>query len=281
MTKFKDIDIECPNCNQSKRVSLKFSSINKFNIYFCKLCQNGFTHPVPNNLTKYYHSNYWISPGILGKFKKITFNLFHQRRRHWLKRYLKKGRILEIGAGEGDFIDLIGNRYEAIGIEFPSAKIKNKNILKTDYLNWQPNNKFDAIIFWESLEHVKQPQNYLEKTNSLLKKRGLIFIELPRFDCLEAKIFKNHWFHLDPPRHLAHITNVGLKKMLTRTNFTIISIKSVLAYEYVIWGFIASVLDVFRIKSTDYFKKNKFPLLLILFIPIMLLAFLIETVFFF
>jgi len=128
MTKFKDIDIECPNCNQSKRVSLKFSSINKFNIYFCKLCQNGFTHPVPNNLTKYYHSNYWISPGILGKFKSITFNMFHQRRRHWLKKYLKKGRILEIGAGEGDFIDLIGNRYEAIGIEFPSAKIKNKNI---------------------------------------------------------------------------------------------------------------------------------------------------------
>ena len=280
MKKIKDIVIKCPNCNRSKRVILKFSAINKFNIYICNLCQSGFTYPIPNNLSKYYHSSYWVSSGILGKFKKITFNLFHKRRKHWLKKYLKKGRILEIGAGEGDFIDLIGNRYETTGIEFPSAKIKNKNILKTDYLNWQPNNKFDAVIFWESLEHVAKPLEFLKKSYKLLKNNGVILIEVPRFDSFESKLFKKHWFHLDPPRHLSHLTNKGQDILLNRSGYRLIEKKSVLAYEYVIWGFLESMMSIFAIKSTDHFKKNKLPFFFILFIPLIAISTVAETILF-
>jgi len=269
----------CPNCNNSDHVIYKFC-VNKFNIYFCKLCQNGFTYPIPKNISKYYHANYWISPGIVGKTKNTVFNLFHTRRKNWLQKYLSSGDILEVGAGEGNFGKSLSNNYLVIGIEFPGSKIKNRNILKEDFLKWEPNKKFDAVIFWESLEHVQTPKKYLEKSCALLKKNGLIFIEYPRFNCLESRLFGKHWFHLDPPRHQSHLTDKGLRKLLLQTHFKPILTKSVLAFEYTVWGYLESLLDFFGVKSTDYIKKRGVVFSLILLLPVAFLSFIAETNFF-
>lgn len=265
----------CPNC-AGKDLNFKYK-VGRFEIVHCNNCLHGFTTPLPTNLGSYYHTNYWISPGLTGKAKDLIFKIFHQRRKRWVKKYLKKGSILEIGAGEGNFIESLDSRYQAMGIEFPGAKIKNPKILKTDYLRWPTTKKFDAIVFWESLEHVKNPQKYLLKSFSLLKDKGLVIIEIPRFDCLEAGLFTKHWFHLDPPRHLNHMTKNGIKKMITQAGFKEISAKSVLAYEYTIWGFVASVLSIFGLWSTDYFKKNKFPIVILVLFPLIALAFIGES----
>lgn len=270
---------KCPNCNARKEVFLKFPGVNDFDIYFCELCKNGFTIPIPQNIAKYYHSHYWNSPGILGRMKQLIFNIFHQRRRTWVLKYLKEGSILEIGAGEGNFAKLLSKNFQVTGIELPAAQIKNKKILKVDYSKWKSREKFDAIIFWESLEHVSKPQQYLKKSYKLLKNNGLVFIEFPRFDCIESKIFKNYWFHLDPPRHLVHMTSTGISKLLERTNYKVIEQKSVFAFEYVIWGFLESILDIFGFKSTDYFKKSKFPIFFIFLLPLIALSLIAETLF--
>lgn len=270
----------CSSCSFAKFVILKFVQVNGFKIYFCKYCQSGFTYPYPKNISEYYHSNYWVSPGHVGKVKILMFNIFHRRRKIWLNKYLKNGCILEIGAGEGLFAKSLGGNFEFWGIEFEGAKIKNKEILRVDYLKWQTTQKFDAVIFWESLEHVPEPQEYLRKSYRLLKDDGKILIEIPRFDSFESRFFKSNWFHLDPPRHLTHFTDAGLVKVLKRNGFEILERKNVLAYEYTIWGFVESILDIFRIKSTDYFKKNTIGFYLAFLMPLMMIAFLFETALF-
>ncbi|OGE08905.1 hypothetical protein A3A60_00950 [Candidatus Curtissbacteria bacterium RIFCSPLOWO2_01_FULL_42_26] len=272
----KDNDPKCPNCKTPKKVGIKFRDINKFNIYYCKLCQNGFTYPVPKNISVYYHSNYWTSPGAFGKTKNLIFHIFHIRRIGWIKKYLIKGKILEIGAGEGNFEKFLGGNYKVTGLEFPSAKIKNEKILKTDYLKWKTSRKFDAVIFWESLEHVAKPEEYLKKSFGLLKNNGFVFIEFPRFDCLESRIFKSHWFHLDVPRHLVHLTDNGITIILKRAGFKVLKKETVFAPEYTVWGFIESTLDVFHIKSTDHFKKTKFSIFFLILLPLIGISFLIE-----
>src|SRR3989344_3314768 len=268
----------CANCTNSDYVTFKFR-VNRFNIYFCKTCQNGFTYPMPKNISKYYHSNYWISPGIIGITKNFIFNLFHARRKNWLQKYLSSGDILEVGAGEGNFEKSLNKNYLVTGIELPGSKIKNRSILKVNFLKWKTNKKFDAVIFWESLEHVRTPKKYLEKSYALLKTNGLIFIEYPRFNCLESRLFGKHWFHLDPPRHLAHLTDKGLRTLLLQTHFKPVLAKSILAFEYTIWGYIESFLDIFGVKSTDYIKKRGVVFSLILLLPIVFLSFIAETIF--
>lgn len=271
---------KCPNCNLEKHVTKKHSKVNGFDIYFCANCKNGFTAPVPKNLSSYYHKSYWISAGILGSVKKWVFDLFQKRRKIWLLRYLVQGRVLEIGAGEGDFARYAGENFEFTQIEFPKAAIENPDILKVDFLSWRSPFKFDAVVFWESLEHVPAPQRYLEHAYKCLKDGGLLFVEAPRFDCFESALFSKYWFHLDLPRHLSHMSARGLSILLSRAGFKILAKKSVLAYEYVIWGLAASVLNLFGASATDYLKRSKLPILLVLLLPLAVFATLMETIFF-
>ncbi len=273
-------DPQCPNCITKSTTEYKFSC-NKFDIYLCLKCLNGFTFPAPKfkELVRYYHTGYWIPSGFLGFIKNQIFNFFQNRRKKWIEKYLYQGKILDVGAGEGRFVKSLKGRYYTLGLDAPNAKIRNKNILKVDFLRWKTKKRFEAIVFWESLEHMSKPQEYLKKASKLIKNGGYIFIEYPRFDSLEAKFFKQHWFHLDPPRHLSHLTEKGLKIILSRSELKVISHKSISAFEYTTWGFLASLLQMANIKKTNPLKQKDFILLLIYIFLLSILSVISEIVF--
>lgn len=263
----------CPQCQTN--ATLILSTLNqKFHILFCRNCFLGFTYPVSKNIGKYYSDIYWKSPGITGVLKEISYQLFQARRKKWVKKYLSQGKVLDVGSGEGIFGRSLPDQYEVINLDIPNAEIKNPEVIKRDFIKWQTKQKFDAVVFWESLEHTSNSAEYIKKANSLLNKKGLIMIEFPRYDSLESKIFSKYWFHLDPPRHLTHLTIRGLIKVLKNNNFKILSYQSVIAPEYSLGGFVASILAVLRINTSDLFKRRASLFYLIIVSPILLTAFL-------
>lgn len=270
--------MKCPNCNISP--ILQRYTFNRFSIIFCQKCLNGFTYPIPKNIGKYYDDGYWLPAGVLGIVKSATYRLFQVRRKHFIEKFLNKGEILDIGSGEGIFSKLVRKDFRVTSLDVPSAQIKNPEVIKTDFLKWDPGKKFDAIVFWESLEHTAFPQKYIQKAASLLKKNGYIFIEYPRADSWEARFFKSYWFHLDPPRHLSHLTPNGLDKILTRTKLTRISHTGVPAFEYTIAGFMASILNLFPYRPVDFFKNPKNSFFIVFLIPLIVISAVLETVFF-
>ena len=270
--------IRCPNCNISQIV-YKFDSDN-FKIYQCNKCLNGFTYPVPKNLGKFYSDNYWQSEGFMGRIKNMVYSFFQLRRKYWVLNYLKKGEVLDVGSGEGIFGKLMNNELKVISLDVPSSKIKNPEVIKADFLKWEPDIKFDAIVFWESLEHSQYPQRYLKKASALLKKGGYIFIEYPRFDSFESHLFRNYWYHLDPPRHLSHLTSQGLNQILLREKLTPQNQFRVFAFEYVIGGFVESILNLFLTKPNDFFRNSKNFFLILPLIPAIFIVMLIETALF-
>lgn len=272
--------VNCPFCLKKAFVKSIFSD-KKFDFFFCYKCFMGFIHPYPKKkeLERYYHENYWVTPGLLGFIRRSIFDFFQARRKRWVLEYLSKGRILDVGAGEGKFAKSLNNQIEVTSLDVPSSKIINDNVLKVDFLKWQTIKKFDAVVFWESLEHTSRPKQYLKKAFKLLKKNGLVFIEYPRFDSIEANLFKQNWFHLDPPRHHSYITKAGLEKLATDANLVVLYHQSVAAYEYAIWGFIGSSLSLINLNITDVLKQNKSILLLLFLSPFFILVVIIEIIF--
>lgn len=269
----------CPNC-YNKNSSIKYlTSINKFEIYYCRNCETGFTYPIPKNIGVYYHSNYWISPGVTGQMKDLLFKFFQLRRVNWVNKYIKKGDILDVGSGEGNFGKNATSNLFVASIDSKTSQITNPDVVKVDFLRWRSKKKFDAVVFWESLEHTTNPQAYLKKASNLLKKKGLIFVEYPRFNSIEPQIFGKHWFHLDVPRHSSHITDKGIFILLKRANFAPFKQISVPAYEYTVWGMIASILDIFNLKLTDKLKGIQNVTIIILLIPLGMIALITEIVF--
>lgn len=253
---------------------------NKFQIYFCKKCLNGFTYPVPHDLDRYYSNSYWLPQGIIGILKDIFYRIFQIRRKYWVMNFLTKGDILDVGSGEGIFSKLLKKNFKVTSLDIPSAKITNPEVIKTDFLKWNPGKKFDAVVFWESLEHTAYPQKYIKKAVNILKPGGYIFIEYPRYNCWEADFFKSFWFHLDPPRHLSHLTPDGLDNLLSRAELTSIYRSGVFALEYTIGGFVVSILNLFPKQPTDFFQNSKNLLLILFLIPLIFISALIEVVFF-
>ncbi len=270
--------IKCPNCVISETV-YRFKC-NKFQIYFCRKCLNGFTSPVPKDLGPYYGDSYWLPEGFLGSFKDAIYRFFQIRRKYWVQKYLKRGEVLDVGSGEGSFSQFFKMDFPVTSLDVPSANIKNPDVIKVDFLKWNSKSKFDAIVFWESLEHTQYPQKYLEKAFSLLKKGGYVFIEYPNSSCLEAKIFKNNWFHLDPPRHLSHITPEGLNKILARAKLVSIYRGGVLALEYTPGGLVSSILNLFVSQPDDFLKNSKNLFFILLLLPVIFLSIFIEIIFF-
>lgn len=278
MSKTTEKIFKCPNCKKDKNIVSLFS--NPSNLYFCKVCKNGFLYPVPKNLGKFYPPLYWQFPGQLSFIREGLHNLLQKTRRNWLERYLPGGDILDVGAGEGMFGEILGRNFTITNIEAPFAKVKNKHVIREDFLKWNRRKKFDGIVFLESLEHVPSPQDYLKKAASLLKEGGYIFVECPRFDCWESSFFKEKWLHLDLPRHLAHLTRKGLSIIASRNNLKVVSQTGMLIYEFSPYCFIVSLMLYLGVKPLNLREKFISNLATILLALLLLpIGIIVETIF--
>lgn len=140
----------------------------------------------------------------------------------------KKGRLLDVGCGSGEFLNQMKNfGWEAFGVEInqESADMGNKRGLNifcgelggVDF----PQNYFDVVVLSQTLEHVYSPGAYLEKIYRLLKEGGLLIIGVPNIDCLEIQIFGRNCHALDVPRHLHFFTIASLRNYLEKYGFEV------------------------------------------------------------
>lgn len=239
----------CPICLENKNIQLLDS--NQFSLYFCKNCKNGFVYPQPSNISKYYPKIYWQNLGRFSSLRQGLHNSFQKLRTHWFKQYISKGNVLDVGSGEGRFGKMLGQDFNITNIEYPRAKIENREVIKVDFLNWKTDKKFDAIVFLESLEHVTNPLKYLQKAASLLNKDGLIFIEYPRFDSLESKILGKHWLQRDIPRHLFHFTEKGLLNIATKADLKAFTQTEIMSFQYSPYCLLASTGQILNMSTLN------------------------------
>ncbi len=271
--------IICPVCNKTE---IKLLDKGKFNLYFCKICKNGFIYPVPKNLSEYYPKMYWQHLGKLSSLRQWLHNSLQKDRVHWFKSFLSEGNVLDVGSGEGVFGNMLGGKFKVTNLEYPGADVNNKNVVKADFLSWKTKKRFDGIVFLESLEHVPNPQKYLQKASSLLKKGGYIFVEYPRFSSFESKILGKYWLQRDIPRHLFHFTEEGLRNIAHNANLKVITQRGLMSYQYSPYCLLASIVQIAKLPSLNLrlgVVKN-IPTLFFLLIDAPA-AFILETLFFF
>jgi len=266
----------CPTCSLDHLVEDR-GKIDGYSLFFCKSCRLGFIEPMPKNLNKYYPADYWTYKGVFGRVRETLFDFFEGRRRVWIEKVLPRtASILDVGSGEGRFGESLDEKYEVVSLEAPFARIKNKSVLKIDFLKFKAKKSFDAICFWESLEHTPNPRSYLEKSFNMLKKGGYLFIEYPEFNCFESKLFGENWFHLDTPRHTFHLTDAGTSDLIKRSGFKIVSERRVFAPEYSFPGFALSLVKALGVRDYNFRSLSNF----ILLIPGVLVGAVIESLFY-
>lgn len=112
-----------------------------------------------------------------------------------LKREKAKGKLLDVGAGDGDLafcakqagfdvtaIDLDKERFKHhSGIEFKSVDL---NSLPFPF----EENSFDFVVCLEVLEHLENPQEILREFRRILKKQGTLIASTPNILSLKSRL---------------------------------------------------------------------------------------------
>ena len=131
-----------------------------------------------------------------------------------------KGRILDIGAGTGDFLSTAKqNGWQTIGVE-PSDKAKaialKKGVSFVEQTSELENNSFDVITMWHVLEHVPDLDTQLKELKRLLKPKGTLIIAVPNFNSFDAKYYGKFWAAYDVPIHFWHFSKTAVKLLFEK-----------------------------------------------------------------
>lgn len=185
-----------------------------------------FPKPNENELHKYYESEEYISHtdgrGSLFELVYQFIKGFALKKKVNLINDLhpNKGKLLDIGAGTGDFLALAKTKgWETTGIE-PSQKAKTialkKGVTFASSTEVIEKGSFDVITMWHVLEHVPDVEKQIKELKRLLKPDGTIIIAVPNFRSFDAKYYRRFWAAFDVPRHLWHFSKKAIKQLFLK-----------------------------------------------------------------
>jgi len=140
----------------------------------------------------------------------------------------KKGKILDLGCGTAEMIfKLKQNGWEVWGVDFDrnaikiaKRRFKLKNLFSDsfeDFFRKNQNLKFDTITFFEVLEHLQDPENFILNCRNILKPGGNVFISTP----FRRRLFPNSNSWDFPPHHFTRWDEKSLQMIFEKNGFSV------------------------------------------------------------
>ena len=264
----------CGNIEGNKEYTIKemhFGLGEEFVYFQCQNCGCFQIKNIPDNLSRYYPSNYYSlkhanlgEKGIINLVKKIfkrmrnsyavfnhglvgkiiySFYPYEALRSLSKVRLNKNSKILDVGCGTGNlllelreagFIHLVGiDPYIEKDIEYENCvKILKKTIKE---FSESENNKYDLIMFHHSFEHIQEPFETLEACKRLLNPDGIVLIRTPVVDSWAWENYRENWVQIDAPRHIFIYSRKSMEILAQKIGF---KIKEIIcdSTEFQFWG---------------------------------------------
>lgn len=243
----------CPVCS-SKRNNIIFKK-QKYEVRKCLLCTVQFISPFPktSEIQDIYKKGYFLGghSGARGyrDYRDLTPNLVTEAglKLNFIRKYIKKGQLLDIGAGTGIFVIEARKRGFKVGANDISPyvlDIMKRNRIKTFAGAIEtiklPRKYFDVITGWDVIEHIPDIKKAMQMLNHSLKMGGYIFFTTPDTDRIDAKLLRTHWYsYYKIPDHVLFLNRKSIIKLLSDSGFEVKDMKP--------WGFVRSLLFVFII----------------------------------
>lgn len=193
---------------------------DSFPVLKCAVCHMVRTAGVPDCLDRYYPARYRAYGPIVTRFLDALYNLRVSR---WARLNPAGGSVLEIGCGSGLMLAAFKRRgWRVLGIERNEAAAEigrhsfRVEIVSSPVETLPLDAKFDLIIMFQVLEHVRDPIGLLMECAKRLSPKGYLVANVPNFSSWQSNFAQAEWFHLDVPRHLNHFTPQTLEAALER-----------------------------------------------------------------
>jgi len=233
---------ECYICGSNQITP--FSSVYNFSYVECNVCSHVYTTKryTEEAIQNFYQTNEYYSKTTYASKQSCYYRRENvaKPKFDFLETFINKNdddkkRLLDVGAGIGDFVSVaLEKGWQATGLEISLHSVKfakeffgvdlKQQILEKFYTNNCNNlNNFNAISFIGVLEHVVNPINHLKIAHNLLKESGVLLIQVPNSNSLTTflqSVFPENVFrHMNPIEHIMLFSKLSIEKALDRTGF--------------------------------------------------------------
>ena len=229
----------CPACGDAASMLYRVGDLNRavsdevFKYFRCGGCRYVFMRPVPEDLARYYPSDYHTLPVDVGNV--ATAARLERYKIEMVTSLVRTGNLVEIGPGRGNFCYLAreaGFRVSAVEQSAACRSFLQRALGVPAYGTLegflaQPAERMpDVIAMWHVIEHLDDPWGFLQRAVACLRPGGIIVIATPNPDSLQLRLFGRRWVHLDAPRHVnlvpmklldRKLAQAGLQKRLLTT----------------------------------------------------------------
>jgi len=231
-----DPEVSCHLCGGHDRRVLREEK--GYQIVECAACRLRYLYPQPSQLEteELYSEHYFQSTDALGRgyegYTEQAENLratFRDRLR-FLPSQAEGRRLLDVGAAAGYFVEQARQAgWEAEGIE-PSkwaaayardrvgVPVREGILDATAY----PANSFDVITFWEVIEHLPDPREFLTNVARVAKPGASVLFSTPDSGSTVARVLGRNWLGWRKvPEHLFFFDKPSLVRLLNETGFEV------------------------------------------------------------
>lgn len=230
---FMTEEIFCSVCenNDPQNFTLKYEKEN-FAVVTCNSCSFHFIPPYYRKKIEYtQYKNADVTAAVRSGNNWVKIQR-HKLRFKFIAKYIKSGRLFDLGAGWGHFM-LAGKElgYDVYGVEIseqPYLYCVNDLKLPVDHIDFfemDESKKFDIITMWDVLEHIDKANEFLVKCSKLTKPGGYLFLQVPQIDSYFARRHKDNWKMMG----LDHVNYFGkntITKILANNGYEVVKIKS-------------------------------------------------------
>lgn len=231
----------CPYCNGQGVYAFQagdhFYKVTpkKVRLYRCQNCKSIYQQPIPDReeIAGFYPNGYWReeeNPGLIARLQGVYIRTMLNQD---LMRLVKKvprpneGLWLDVGCSRGDWPARIrdqGWRVEGIEADPRAAAYARKQhdlvIHESDGDSWRPPaQSYDVISFFHLLEHLRDPNGFVQRTRTALKPNGRIVLRIPNIRSWQARVFGRLWKGLEMPRHITLPSPDALTSLIENSGF--------------------------------------------------------------
>jgi ubiquinone/menaquinone biosynthesis C-methylase UbiE len=217
------------------------------------------TKPVPRNLPFYYSSDNYIShtdskSDFTEKLYQRVKTFMLSKKLGWIKKYKTSGKLLDVGAGTGDFlIEAKKHAFDIYGVE-PNETARgvalHKDVVLEKSFEELKDLKFDVISMWHVLEHVADQEKEITSLYNLLEEDGVLVVAVPNFRSYDADYYKEYWAAYDVPRHLYHFSQNGIAEIFSKFNFELVEKRPLIFDSY----YVSLLSEKHKAASWKYLK---------------------------
>jgi len=193
---------------------------------------------------------YWSFPQMYQRHRAVFHGYFQERLERLRRYHPGLGRVLDIGCGFGFFMDYLRQHGLACaGLDIDPASVRYaQNTLGLDHVrlssfeDYQAPGKFDGLAACDVLEHVAEPNGFLQKCRGLLNPGGVVYIQVPNVlgDVLPAGGSYN-W-----PYHLWQFDPATLERLMRHNGYEVLDW----------WTGVMGVIGVYEAGGPDAATKN-------------------------